>query len=386
MVIYPSSRTRVGAEIQISAHIELRLKRRNTPSELWFRFPESEHSQISSDLDPFVVAVLLLAMQNNEPIEVRGSLSRKLFLGLKEYQQIYHSWFPERFHIIEIQPEKLRDDRDEEIKAAGCAFSGGVDSFYTLLTLLDQSNGEKSGKLTHAIFMAGFDMPLHLTASIRDLTQSYAEMMISLGIHFVIGSTNVRRFVNSVDWTNAHGQALVATALFFKNTWKEFYIPSSYTGTTYPKWGSHPRLDPLLSTESLKMIHHGSQENRVSKLESISQAPESYERLRVCWIQDLGLKNCGKCEKCIRTMVALDILEALPYYRTFTQEGLSRSKVRNLTMRNYQSRLFAWELMGEAILRGKFRIVVDLGYSLLRRELFYWLRCVKMFIFGKIRK
>src|SRR5690606_31766343 len=142
--------------------------------------------------------------------------------------------------------------------------------------------------------------------------------------------------------------------------WAQFYIPSSYTSTSYPRRGTHPSLDPLLSTESLTFVHHGTELNRVNKLALISKDSESYSRLRVCWIQDLGLKNCGQCEKCIRTMLALKIHGKLPHYTTFEPQALDSEKVRGLKMRTHQARLFARELMKEAAKRGQWQICMDL--------------------------
>jgi len=352
--------TTIGDDVLISARIEFRDSVRRPQENLWFRFPGS--SQPSGDSDPFVVALLLLAMQSGEDIDVHGGLSRKLFEGLDRYQRVFHDWFPDRFKLIEIRPSSLRDDAPCATAGHGAAFSGGVDSFYTFLTHKE--------KLTHTIFMAGFDMPVNLTWSIGELTRSYSTMMKEAGIEFITGSTNVRTFVNSVDWTNAHGPALMATALFFKNRLSEFHVPSSYTNGTYPRWGSHPELDPLLSTESMRFVHHGSHVNRVQKLDLIARAPVSYERLRVCWIQDIGLKNCGTCEKCVRTQIALDIVGALAKFKTFENAVLDHSQIRGLRHRTHQSRVFARELMWEAIHRGKLRVWGSLGFSLLRREMF----------------
>lgn len=358
----------MGDEVQISARVELSSRRPRVPSELWFRFPCEWGAEISLDSDPFAVSLLLLAMKNRELLQIQGTLSKRLLTGLYEYQQIFHSWYPERFHLIKIEPTGVREDIPHGVRKTGCAFSGGVDSFYTLLQL---RGGAADRKLTHALFMAGFDMPLNLTGSIAELTGSYQKMMKKMGISFITGSTNVRNFVNSVDWTNAHGQALAAAALFFKNQWEVFFIPSSYTIGTHPKWGTHPLLDPLLSTESMELVHHGAHANRVEKLAIVSRAEESYGRLRVCWIQDLGLRNCGQCEKCVRTMAALDILGVLKRYRTFNFEDWNAGKIRSLPQRTYQARLFARELMGEAIRRGKVWTWLNLGYSLLRREVVF---------------
>jgi hypothetical protein len=302
-------------------------------------------------------------MQNGEPLEVQGSISRQLHEGLDRYQRVFHNWFPERFKVIEVRASGLRNDVTSQATGIGAAFSGGVDSFYTFLTIKQ--------RLTSTIFMAGFDMPVNLTWSIGELANSYSAMMNDAGIEFISGSTNIRTFVNSVDWTNAHGPALMATALFFKHRLSEFYIPSSYTEGSYPRWGSHPELDSLLSSGSLRFVHHGSEKNRVQKLAFVARSPMTYERLRVCWIQDIGLKNCGVCEKCVRTQIALEIVGALAKYKTFERGSLDHSQIRSLRHRTLQSRVFARELMREAIKRGKLRVWSSLGYSLLRREMFY---------------
>src|SRR6185436_2239420 len=104
--------------------------------------------------------------------------------------------------------------------------------------------------------------------------------------------------------------------------------------------------------------------------ETLCRAPETFDRLRVCWIQDIGLKNCGKCEKCVRTQAALAVQGALAPYTTFA-EGCALGKLRKLPLRTTSSRLFARELIREALVRGKFGIASSLGFALLRRRIFH---------------
>ena len=349
-------------------------------SDLWFQFETTDPDLIpSKTMDPFVVSLLLLAMNRRERIRVEGSLDSKVYEGLFKYQKIYHDWFPERFFQIEIEADQLRTSPSQEIsdevqhsqshfkKKVSTAFSGGVDSFYSFFTLLEKKT------LTHTLFMAGFDMPLNLKKSIAELISSYEQLMKEKSIFFTHGSTNVRNLVNTVDWTNAHGQALIGTALFFEKDWDEFFIPSSYTTEAHPKWGTHPKLDGLLSTQHMNINHHGVEHNRVDKLRLITQYPESFERLRVCWIQDLGLRNCGECEKCIRTQTALKILGYLNHYPRFVKR-LTLNDIKNLPQRTYQGRLFAKELIQESLKRGKFTIAVLLVYSLIKRKIRYFFK------------
>src|SRR5678815_5456804 len=80
MIIHSPRTTPIGDDTLVSAAIELQNSGRKIQEPLWFRFPA--FSQPSGDADPFVLALPLLAMQNGEDIEVRGSVSGKLLEGL----------------------------------------------------------------------------------------------------------------------------------------------------------------------------------------------------------------------------------------------------------------------------------------------------------------
>lgn len=356
-------------EIQISAIISGYSK----PRVLWFRFPRRWENSLFASSDAFLTAMILPAMAQGQPLSIEGQVSKKLLKGLHQYQAVFAKWYPHRFSVVEMCPDQVTDERyGGEWEAT--AFSGGVDSFYSWVTLKKQLHG--------ALFMAGFDMPLNLKRSIGELTASFEGLSEESKIPLSVGSTNLREFTDTVDWTNAHGPALAASALFFQKVWRKFYIPSSYTEETYPKWGTHPELDPLLSTESMEFVHHGMEANRVRKLERLVLCPETYDRLRVCWIQDIGLKNCGKCEKCIRTQIALGLLKALPRYSTFPSP-LTGRKIRSLAMRTHQSRLFARELIDESLKRRSFLYAGNLTYALLRRRVRRWAHSIPLLTFAQ---
>ena len=80
-------------------------------------------------------------------------------------------------------------------------------------------------------------------------------------------------------------------------------------------------LVPYLSTENTEFHIGQPNSKRVDKEKFISQYPETYNRLYVCWREVLkndyngkwvntesSKINCGTCYKCKRTMLALDIL------------------------------------------------------------------------------
>lgn len=362
MIIHKPLLTETDEDYTVSSKIEFASSLKNETSILWYKFKKNKKYIPSTEIDPFLISLLLLAMQKNENIEVLSPVSSLFLQNIDLYQNRFNEWYPDRFYKIKIKAE-VRSNEDKNLnqrKLSATAFSGGVDSFYTFFSLLE----DRAQNLNVALFMSGFDMPINLVQSISELTDHYQNLMKEKNIDFIVGSTNVRNFVNTVDWTNAHGQALAASALFFKNQITTFFIPGSYTLPHYPKWGTHPELDPLLSTEELKFHHHGANVNRVQKLKKIIRYPESYKGLRVCWIQDIGLKNCGKCEKCVRTKTALLILGCLDQYQTFSNDSSVIDQIKNLAHRTYQGRLFAKELVIEALKRRKIKVALVLGYSL----------------------
>jgi hypothetical protein len=102
------------------------------------------------------------------------------------------------------------------------------------------------------------------------------------------------------------GAALAAVAHALAPNHGKVYIASSYSYANVHPWGSHPLLDPLWSTDAVQIVHDIG-ETRMDKLRVVVQHPEALARLWVCW-ENLGNYNCGLCEKCIRTMLALRVL------------------------------------------------------------------------------
>jgi hypothetical protein len=86
------------------------------------------------------------------------------------------------------------------------------------------------------------------------------------------------------------------------------YVPSSFPYSQLFPLGSHPLTDPLWSNECTEVMHDGCEAKRIDKLKKICESKPALENLRVCTNdQD---ENCGKCEKCLYTMIPLKVLNA----------------------------------------------------------------------------
>jgi hypothetical protein len=57
--------------------------------------------------------------------------------------------------------------------------------------------------------------------------------------------------------------------------------------------------------------------HRTEKIAALVSDPVAMRYLRVCWQQEAGEYNCGRCPKCIRTMATLRAYDALEDCATF---------------------------------------------------------------------
>lgn len=292
--------------------------------DVYFQFPIEYRDWISTTADPFAVAMLVPSMKAGEPLEINFPISPKLCFNLPRIRDIFHAWYDDCQRVeIEATPRSEAPERAE--KRAGSFFSGGVDSFYTLLKNLHQP--ALPTPLTHIVFMRGVETELEKSKDV-DKSQALAEDVAArVGVRIIVGQTNIRsRF--PIHWeTYYFGSGLAATALALAGGLEYICIPSSLSYKHLKPHGSTP-FDELFSTESLQVVHDGAEALRPEKLERIVHWERELvlSHLRVCIMNSGGDYNCGHCYKCVRTAVALQILGALDDAKMFVDRSKAHWK------------------------------------------------------------
>lgn len=87
---------------------------------------------------------------------------------------------------------------------------------------------------------------------------------------------------------------------------KNLYIASSWTFGYDMACASDPRTDTQVSVAGMRTIHDGYELSRQSKIKYLVETQKNLRQkisLRVCSFKE---KNCCHCEKCLRTMLALE--------------------------------------------------------------------------------
>jgi hypothetical protein len=285
---------------------------------LWFKAPPGV--LLAPRIEPFLPMALMGAMAAGEALEVAPELpvSPRLLEGLGQVQDILHVWNP-RLHKVEV---KATSGPPPERRAGTAVFfSGGVDATYSFLQHEDE--------VTHLVTIHGLDIPIRdetrfprVEAQGRAFAARFSKLFVPVG-------TNARDFgeTHRLGFHLFHGAILAGTALAL-GFGRTFVGSSSTYGDLVP-WGTHPLLDPLWSTEASALVHDGAEAGRAEKLLRIAARPEALTSLRVCF-ENTSETNCGRCEKCLRTMMALRLLgKSTPTLPTLSSmEPLRRVRIQ----------------------------------------------------------
>lgn len=78
------------------------------------------------------MAAIYPAMYYNEPIEISGVVSKKIYHNVVNYVMAIVKDFAPSFHKVPIIVEGFKNASKNEKLHIGTGFSGGVDSFSTL--------------------------------------------------------------------------------------------------------------------------------------------------------------------------------------------------------------------------------------------------------------
>ena len=369
MIVHEPIKEIKNKEVVLSAQIETDNNIQHFPDRLWYQFPEKYAAYIQERTEPFAPTALLLAMYLGESLTVKGAISPRLAYHLFEYRKIFHAWYPELFRWIDISYKRVELFKDLKMgTGTATAFTGGVDSFYTVWSHLEENQPIPDARVTHGLFVCGLDLHLNDLEGYQAAVQVYDPVFRQLGLELVQAATNAYEFsALRIDWTIFHGVPLIGAALCLGPLFRRFYLPSSMLN--YRKlipYGSTPLIDHLLSTEITEIVNHGSGISRSEKVEKMIAWEVTHQRLRVCANKnDLhGVQNCGACHKCYRMMALLEILDAKSHYKNFSATMSVLSYIRWGLSNQVNPRL-AKDLRSRALKAGEVWIALGVQVTML---------------------
>jgi hypothetical protein len=285
---------------------------------------------------PWLPAVLPPAMKLRANIFTDAPVDELLLDNLSEVQKVLAGWYDD-MQIVDIDAASCRCTLKPRPTppGKGVFFSGGVDSFYSAI----------HSDATHLVFVHGFDIDIDNTPLAEKALTGVRRAAAALGKELIEVSTNLRQFSNKhTHWAyRYHGAAMAHIGHLLADHLDTMYIPSTYdANSTAMPWGTHPQLDHWWSSSRVKFVHHGFEKTRAQKVQALVDHQAAMDNLRVCWLNwrdPHGDYNCGKCEKCTRTVINIQVAGGAGRCRTLPP-SISPKQVAKLKINNHGSMAF----------------------------------------------
>lgn len=272
--------------------------------EVWYRVPAETQSWLTSQADPFVVAGIFLGMQSGEGLAVHGQVSPSLLENLEEFQSVWNCWRPEKYRVVPLQSDREAEPARRGENLAVASYSGGLDANHTVYSHIKGLRGRRSKKIGAAVMAHGFDLPLERDEAFELALESGRAALRSVNVPLYPLKTNWRSL--PLLWEDVFPAAAASCLSLFAAKFDcGLFAGGEAHGDLgkYLPWGSNPVTNPLLSSASFRFTYDCGELNRVQKAEQLLGWPQALERLRVCWEGPKTGRNCGKCEKCVRTIL-----------------------------------------------------------------------------------
>lgn len=284
---------------------------------------------ISCNPHTFLLIGIMPAMRHGERrVLIDGKVCPELRNGLITAMQQLRVWYGEERHgDVKIEAKKGFEPPPLRWPKQTASFmSGGVDSLATLRANridfpLDHPNSIKDCFFVHGLDVGGYEILDNNLENSKQAVASLSEFAKNTKISLIPVYTNIRH-IDDNDYfffADFYGAVLASIAHSFSGRITTAMIAAGSSILDLGPIGSHPLLDPNYSSADVSIRHDGIRFSRLEKVGLISGWDDAIHTLRACFdaFRPGDALNCGKCEKCIRTMTELLVYDKLNKCSTY---------------------------------------------------------------------
>lgn len=324
--------------------------------ELYFETLREFANGLSCNPHAFLVACSMPAMLFGEKrLFIGGEICPQLRDGIETAMNWMRSWWHEpKTRLPQIEARiRSTPPRPPTPARAGIFFSGGIDSLSILQSNRQRYPSDHPGWIKDGLSVCGLE--IQEPGAFEIVLDSLALLAADAGIALIPIHTNIRSLgpEDVLDfwkfWTRQFmGCAFAAIAHAFSKRLTEMTISSDSAVPNLPPYGSHPLIDPSYSSNDLRIHHAGTTLSRFERTKLVAASQLALKHLRVCnKSQDYqpGMLNCGQCEKCLRTMLALSAIGMLDKCQAFPTRTVSVEFVMRTLSLNSEIITFYQELI-----------------------------------------
>jgi hypothetical protein len=263
-----------------------------------YDFPASLGEPLTDDA--VVPMGLFAAMAHRLPFKVENPIDELLAENAATAMDLASEWWARALAPVPLDFPIRAAAPTPSNRGKAAFFTGGVDSWDTLFA--------HETEISHLIYVHGFDVPGQTPDEQAMVGRRVREAAAARGFALHEIHTNHRESGEELvgNFEFSHGAMLAAVGLMLAETIDIVFVASSNRYSQMFPHGSTWMLDPLWSTSQVRIRYDGAEKWRSLKaFELATKHPELLPHVIVCWDGYLQGKNCGQCEKCLRTMMAM---------------------------------------------------------------------------------
>lgn len=289
------------------------------PFEMCFEVPEWAELPPERVIDPFVLAAYTRAFDCGERrVAADEPIADGLHNSMRSALAILKHWGRRNFGDkalpqIEVPVRTPRLACGEEVAAF---YSGGVDSTHLLLANHDEFPAGVDGRARHALAIYGLDMGKTERKDQRPVFSRFLDgalpLINALEMSLVPIYTNQRHLDPRLRWFPELGSGfdLAACATLFPSRVGTVLVANPgerLSDTVQFPLSVHPIIHQYLSSRTVVVRAPYVEVSRLERIDRISRTPSAVEALRVCFFSEETALNCGRCEKCVRTLLGFKV-------------------------------------------------------------------------------
>lgn len=326
-------------ELESKMRLVASIKIDDNKKECWFDYPSEYGEYICTErVDAFVVALIPFAMRKGLDIKSIIPISEKLSYQLHNYYIPILSKYQETFKQIDLTCSCSSENLNTR-GAVGTGISCGIDSFYSVLKHIGIK--EKDYELTHLVTMNvgsfGYQGGDFSYRWFQEEAKKARWVSEKLNLPLIEINSNLMEI-----YQENHGFSgtfrMAGAILGLQKLFSKYYISAGFDikdfDITSEENDDYDLFNLLVgSNESITFYSTGLEATRFERTKFITRYPVTYDNLTVCMC---GNDNCGKCEKCMRTLGALYVLKSLDKYRdSFDIDRFKKHEFMNLARIRY---------------------------------------------------
>jgi len=311
---------------------------------LYFEAPYPFAADLEASPDAFVLASMPFAVWLGEKrIQVEGTVCTRLRDGLQAAMAIYARWY-KHCRPLAIDPTGgFVATRPRTSPRTASFLSGGVDGLAVLRSnRLDYPRGHPESISSCLLLFGANDFELTAAGPVAKRLSAFERLEARLAqlaeienFDLIPIHTSSRLLSPSYFcWTSVgFGAANVAVAHTLSKRVTKVLFASDGAGACPSPGASHPLLDQHFSTAAVHVQHEHAALRRQDKLLLLSSWPPALELMQPCHYIQVppdGRINCGRCEKCIRTMLGLLALGKLSEAKAFVEDDVTPEMIRRI--------------------------------------------------------